>query len=38
MFHIVARGIERGGDVLFGGHTDGATRVIEYGFGFHVRF
>jgi hypothetical protein len=37
-FHVVARRIERGGDVLFGSNTHGATRVVEYSFGFHVRF
>ena len=34
-FHFETRGVERGGDVLFGGDTHGAARVVEYGFGFH---
>jgi hypothetical protein len=37
-FHLEASGIQCGGKVLFGGHTDGTTGVIELGFGFHVRF
>ena len=36
--HLEARGIECGGEVLFSGHTDGTTGVIELGFSFHVRF
>ncbi len=35
-FDIEAAGVERGGDVLFGGDADGAACVVEYGFGFHV--
>jgi hypothetical protein len=35
---IVARGIECGGKILFGGYANGTTGVIELGFGFHVRF
>jgi hypothetical protein len=34
-FHVEARGVERGGDVPFGGDTHGAARVIEYSFGLH---
>jgi hypothetical protein len=37
-FDIEARRIQCGGEVLFGGHADGTTGVIELGFGFHVRF
>ena len=33
---IEAARVERGGNVLFGGDADGATGVIECGFGFHV--
>jgi hypothetical protein len=36
-FHFEASGIQCCGKVLFGGHADGTTGVIELGFGFHVR-
>jgi hypothetical protein len=33
--HVKPLRVERGGNVLFGGDADRATRMIEYGFGFH---
>jgi hypothetical protein len=35
VFDIEPRGVEGVGDVLFGGHADGTTGVIEDGFAFH---
>jgi hypothetical protein len=35
-FEVVFRRVEGIGDVLFGGDANGATRVVENGFGFHV--
>jgi hypothetical protein len=35
-FDIVAVAIQRGDDVMFGGDADGASGVIEEGFGFHM--
>ena len=35
---VKPRGVERGGDILFCGDADRASRMIEYGFGFHCGF
>ena len=37
-FDVEPRRVERGSNILFGSHTNRAARVIEYSFGFHVRF